>query len=162
MDRPILNLDQVELVEQAAGERFRGWLGAIGNRIGARKLGYRLTVVPPGKRAWPFHNHHVNEEMFLVLAGTGELRLGEARHPLRAGDVVACPAGDATTAHQIVNTGTDELRYLAVSTMRYPELCEYPDSGKFGVTLPRDGDGTASFRHLDREGTGLDYWDGES
>lgn len=35
MERPILNLDEVELVEQAAGERFRGWLGAIGGRIGA-------------------------------------------------------------------------------------------------------------------------------
>jgi hypothetical protein len=34
----------------------------------------------------------------------------------RSGDVIACPAGGRETAHQIINTGTDELRYLAVST----------------------------------------------
>lgn len=69
MHQPILNLDQVQLETQQQGEWFEAKLGAIGSRLGAQKLGYRLTVLPPGKKAFPFHNHHVNEEMFFILAG---------------------------------------------------------------------------------------------
>ena len=164
--KPILNLADVPIEAHprpAPGplaERFEAQFGRIGERIGARQLGCNVTVLAPGKRAFPRHNHRVNEELFVILAGTGELRLGDAVHPLRAGDVVACPAGGRDTAHQITNTGPDEMRFLAISTMQYPEICDYPDSGKFGVTLP-PRHGEEPFRHLDRAGTGLDYWDGE-
>ena len=67
--------------------------GPVGQAIGAQKLGSRLVVVPPGKRAWQFHLHHANEEMFVILTGTGTLRYGEDRFPLREGDVVAAPPG---------------------------------------------------------------------
>lgn len=32
----------------------------------------------------------INEEMFFVLEGNGELRVGDATHPVRAGDIIAC------------------------------------------------------------------------
>ena len=51
----------------------------------------------------------------------------------KLGDIIACPPGGPETAHQILNTGNEELRYLAVSTKPSPEICDYPDSGKFGV-----------------------------
>jgi uncharacterized cupin superfamily protein len=136
----------------------------LGPRIGARNLGYNITAVPPGKRAFPFHNHRVNEEMFFVLQGTGEVRIGESVYPIRSGDVIACPPGGKETAHQIINTGTEELRYLAVSTKLSPEIAEYPDSGKFGILadLPAGPDGKPQrFVHVGREGDGRDYWEGE-
>jgi uncharacterized cupin superfamily protein len=71
--------------------------------------------------------------MFFVLQGSGEIRIGEARYPIRTGDIIACPAGGKETAHQIINTGTGELRYLAVSTEHCLEMALYPDSGKFAV-----------------------------
>ena len=84
----ILNLRDVELkplpgATGAAAERFEARMGAIGAAIGAKKLGYNVTAVPPGKRAFPFHSHRVNEEMFFVLEGEGEVRIGESRpaHP---------------------------------------------------------------------------------
>ena len=163
---PILNLDQAEFLAHprpapgALAEKFQSSHCRVSGRLGARQLGYNLTAVPPGKRAFPYHSHRVNEEMFFVLEGTGELRLGEATYPLRAGDIVACPAGGPETAHQIINTGSVELRYLAVSTERYPEICDYPDSGKFG-TYDDMATGTP-FRHLSRTERGLDYWDGEA
>jgi uncharacterized cupin superfamily protein len=101
--------------------------------IGAQKLGYNITAVPPGKRAAPFHSHPAKEEMFFVLQGSGEVRIGEARYPLRTGDIIACTAGGKETAHQIINTGTEELRYLAVSTEHRLEMAQYPDSRKFAV-----------------------------
>lgn len=164
MDRPILNLDEVELVEQMAGERFRGWLGAIGGRIGASKLVYRLTVLPPGKAAWPFHAHRANEEMFFILSGTGAVRIGSETYPIREGDVIAAPAGGPETAHQIVNTSDGELRYLAVSTMLEPEIMEYPDSGKFGVFGGAPPGGAKEQRTVSffgRLSDACDYWEGE-
>ncbi|MDR3385910.1 MAG: cupin domain-containing protein [Rudaea sp.] len=167
----ILNLADVELQSASAERAPRGanaggydirW-GEIATRIGARKLGYSLTVVAPGKRNCPFHNHYAEEEMFFILDGSGELRYGDSRHPLRAGDFIACPTGGPQTAHQIINTGDVELRYLAVSTMAEIEICDYPDSGKFGVFAQlSDASGQArSLRHLARGDDTRDYWDGE-
>jgi len=169
--RCIINIDEIELPRRPAkyaapGEaagRFDGRMGEVATRIGARKLGYNVTAVPPGKRAFPFHSHRINEEMFFILEGSGEVRIGTETHPLRAGDFIACPPGGPETAHQIVNTGTKELKYLAVSTLLYPEICDYPDSGKFMVAEgQRDEHGNVSgFRYIGRTDSAVGYWDGE-
>lgn len=172
MHRPIINIADVDLQPRpaafaatgAAAQRYDARMGQVAPRLGAQKLGYNITAVPPGKRAFPFHNHRVNEEMFFVIEGTGEVRIGEAVYPLRAGDIVACPPGGKESAHQIVNTGKDELKYLAVSTKQSPEIAEYPDSGKFGVLAeyPAGPDGKPSmFRFVGREDLGIDYWSDE-
>jgi len=172
MTKPILNISDVELQPRpaafaptgAAAERYDARMGFIAPRVGAQKLGYNLTAVPPGKRAFPFHNHRVNEEMFFVLEGAGEVRIGETVYPIRAGDIIACPAGGKETAHQVINTGKEELRYLAVSTKLSPEIAEYPDTGKFGILaeFPAGPNGTPQvFRFVGREDLGVDYWDGE-
>ncbi len=102
--------------------------------------------------------------MFLILEGGGELRYGEQRHAIRTGDIIACPTGGPETAHQIINTGTTELRYLAISTIAPAEICEYPDSGKFGAFVdntPDLGDLPVRFRHIGRRADACDYWEGE-
>lgn len=172
MPKPIINIADVAVEPTPpsfaptgpAAERFGAKMGMIGPRIGAQKLGYNITAVPPGKRAFPFHNHRVNEEMFFVLQGDGEIRIGEATYPIRKGDIIACPAGGKELAHQIINTGTEELRYLAVSTKSSPEVVDYPDSGKFGVSaeLGTAPDGKSQrFIFVGRENQSLNYWDGE-
>lgn len=173
MASPIINVADVELQPRppalaptgAAAERFEARMGIIGAAIGAKALGYNVTEVPAGKSAFPFHNHHVNEEMFFVLDGDGQIRIGDAAFPIGPGDIVACPAGGAETAHQITNTGTVPLRYLAVSTRMSPEVAEYPDSGKFGVLLehaPAADGSPRAFRYVGRPEKSLDYWEGES
>jgi uncharacterized cupin superfamily protein len=113
MPRPIINVADVTLDPTSADwaaatghpvEHFDAKTGVISARIGARKLGYNITAVPPGKRAVPFHSHPAKEEMFFVLQGGGEVRIGETRHPIRTGDIIACPAGGRETAHQIIKT----------------------------------------------------------
>ncbi len=157
---PIVNIADVELkpfpspAPGAAAERFEARMGGVGIAVGAQKLGYNITVVPPGKRAFPFHSHRANEEMFFILEGTGEVRIGDGRHPIKKGDFIACPPGGPETAHQIINTGSSEMRYLAVSTRIYPEVAEYPDSKKFGVLA--DG-----LRFISRPEMSIGYWEGE-
>jgi uncharacterized cupin superfamily protein len=162
--RPILNIADVTLSDHGHGEVFAAKLGQFGPLIGMKQLGCRLVVVPPGKRAWPYHSHHANEELFVILGGEGTLRHGGADYPVKAGDVIACPAGGPETAHQLINTGAAELRYLAISTMVQPEVCEYPDSGKFAIMAGSAPGGDKAARQLwyaGREANSLDYWDGE-
>ncbi len=138
--------------------RFDASLAALGTPLGLTKLGVNVTAVKPGKAAYPFHSHRANDELFLILAGCGELRLGEQRHAVKEGDLIGCPAGNASSAHQLINTGSSELRYLAVSTQIDPEVCEYPDSGKIGAYC---GDDDTGLMHLSRSIDAANYWQGE-
>lgn len=163
---PIINLDALPAPEHNVhGSRYESFDVGISELIGARKLGYGHTVVPPGKRSCPFHNHWEEEELFIVLSGTGTYRLGEDRFPVRAGDIIAAPTGGRETAHHLINDSAADLVYLSISTRSPTEIVEYPDSGKVGVrssmALP-DGSGTQRFRFraFDKDGA-VDYWDGE-
>jgi uncharacterized cupin superfamily protein len=165
-DSPIVNLSDLEYKEWQRGRKYAGRMGEIAERIGGEKLGYSITAIAPGKRAFPRHCHHVNEEMFFVLEGEGELRLGDKSYPVRKGDFICCPAGGPETAHQFINTmETGELKFLGVSTMQFPEICEYPGTGKKLVhhewTNPVSGQ-EETCRIIIRAGEGqVDYWDGE-
>src|SRR4051812_46303320 len=65
----------------AAAERYDAKMAFVGARVGSSKLGYNITTIPPGKRAFPLHNHRVNEEMFFIPSGAGGIRIGGAIHP---------------------------------------------------------------------------------
>lgn len=157
--KPVINLDEVELEDAGGVDPFEQRYGLIATRIGAQKLGYNLTVVPPGKKGGFFHNHHVNEEMFFILEGEGVLRFGDTEYPLRKHDVIACPPGKREVAHQITNTGTVDLKYLALSTMERTDVVEYPDSDKVGVLV---GDfEKPDLRCFFKAGQAVPYSDGE-
>lgn len=167
MPQPIASLHTLSFVPRpseylptnpATAARFDASRAMLGEVLGLSKLGVNVTAVKPGKAAYPFHSHRANDELFLILAGSGELRLGAQRHSVKEGDVIGCPAGNASTAHQLINTGSSELRYLAVSTQIEPEVCEYPDSGKIGTYCGNDDQGLVL---LSRSADAVDYWDGE-
>jgi uncharacterized cupin superfamily protein len=165
MTRRIINIEELEYREWHHGRSFSGRMGEIGEAIGAEKLGYNLTVVPAGKRAFPFHCHHAIEEMFFILEGEGEIRMGEETLTLRTGDVVCCPTGGPETAHQIVNTmDQGDLKYLAVSSMAYPDICQYPDSDKTLLShrwQDATGESHTLRRILSADQGQVDYWSGE-
>jgi len=159
LTKPFMNLDEVEFDDVEDNGLYTSRRGSIGQRIGARQLGYNLTVLPPGHAQCPFHSHRAEEEMFLILEGEGELRFGAERHRIRKHDVIACPTGGPEVAHQIINTGSGNLRYLALSNIAELEACEYPDSNKVGVTAGERGPGR--LRGLFRAETTVDYYDRE-
>jgi uncharacterized cupin superfamily protein len=165
--RPFVNLNEIELMPQSPQKPDAGFearFAPIAAPLGATKLGCRLTVVPPGKKAFPHHVHHVNDELFVILSGEGTLRFGAEQYPVRSGDVIVCPAGGADKAHQLINTSAGELRYLSISSLKQPEVAEYPDSGKFGVYSVTAAEATPPARRLvflGRTASGVDYFDGE-
>lgn len=159
--KPVVNIDDVELVEHSAGDVFAERYAPLSDVIGARQLGYNLTIVPPGKRSCPFHNHHANEEMFFIVDGEGTYRFGDESYAVKTGDIMAAPAGGRETAHHLINTGQRDLKYLSVSTMNDPDICEYPDSDKFLVRSTAPGSSEA-FRYIGRMASKVGYFDGEA
>ncbi|HWE29570.1 MAG TPA: cupin domain-containing protein [Polyangia bacterium] len=157
--KPVINLDDIELAGLEHGPFAAKW-APVGERIGAKLLGYSVTSIPPGKKAVPFHNHRNNEEMFLVLDGEGTLRFGDERYPLRKHDIIACPPGGREVAHQIINSGTRDLVFLALSTMEPVDIWEYPDSNKVGANV-YGVDRKPLLRHFFRAESGVDYFDRE-
>jgi uncharacterized cupin superfamily protein len=124
----------------------------------AQKLGASFDILAPGKRTCPYHLHHAQEEMFVILEGSGTLRVAGEMLALKAGDVIFIPPGPAYP-HQIINTSDAPLKVLSVSTKETPEICEYPDSGKYLAEGSLQS--SAPFDVIDRRGSGIDYWDGE-
>jgi uncharacterized cupin superfamily protein len=116
--------------------RFAQWereLGAArGTRLapgaGLEKLGCTLYELDPGGQAAPYHMHHGNDELLLVLDGTVELRTPEGTRTLGAGALAGFPAGP-DGAHRIRNVSERTARYLLVSTMNFPEVAEQLDTG---------------------------------
>ena len=158
--KPIANLDEVAFTDIEDNGYYTSKRAQFSDDIGAKKLGYNLTELPPGKAQCPFHSHHGEEEMFLILEGQGELRFGNERYAIRKHDVIACPTGGAEVAHQIINTGTTRMRYLALSNVVQVETCEYPDSNKIMIASGLRGE-PGLWKMFRSENT-VEYYDRES
>ncbi len=150
----IRNFNDVALVRQQRDPLYDTLGASVSAGTAAAKLGIGIDVLPPGKRGCPYHLHHVQEEMFIVLEGEGTLRVAGEMLPVKAGDVVVIPPGP-DFPHQFINTSEAPMKYLSISTKERPEICEYPDSGKY-LAL-----GTG-FDAVQRKAASLDYWDGEA
>lgn len=93
----------------------------------------------PGGAVSPYHAHHANEELLLVLTGRPRLRTPDGTRRLGAGDVVAFPRGHAG-AHRVSNPGEEPARVLIFSTMNFPEVAEHLDTGTLlAMTAPAEG-----------------------
>jgi uncharacterized cupin superfamily protein len=129
-----------------APENWERDLGAArGTRVGAAagstELGCTLFELDPGGQAAPYHMHHGNEELLIVLDGKLELRTPGGRRELPRGAVVAFAAGP-DGAHSLRNRTDERARYVIVSTMRFPEVAEQLDTGTV-LALTGAGDGWA-------------------
>ena len=157
--KPLINVKDITEFKGHEHGGFKAQYADVGGKIGANQLGYNITIIPPGKKSWPFHNHHVSEEMFLILEGTGLLRFGENKYPLKKNDIVACPTGDRSVAHQIINDGNTDLKYLALSTKKPYDICEYPDSDKILSRVSSEED--SKLWNMSKGNESYEYFEGE-
>lgn len=158
---PVLNVADAPKIEGGHGEHFAYSMSSLAAPLGASRIGANVTRVPPGKAAFPIHHHHANEEHFFVLSGRGLLRVGDRTYPVKPHDYIVNPPGGAEHAHQLINSGDEDLVYLAISTQALPEVVGYPDSGKTGVRVAATRDPSSRFLLHDADKSRVDYWDGE-
>jgi len=71
-----------------------------------------LVVLEPGKAVGK-HSTGANEELLIVLEGTGEFRILEGETmPLVGGTALYCPTN---RSHDVFNTGKTTLRYVYIT-----------------------------------------------
>jgi uncharacterized cupin superfamily protein len=102
-------------------------LGASGH---AQPFAVELVRVPAGAIDWPYHSHSAQWEMYLIIAGRGQVRTPEGFTDVREGDCLIHPPGEA---HQITNTGATDLVYYIIADSPLSDVCHYPDSNKWQV-----------------------------
>jgi uncharacterized cupin superfamily protein len=111
---------------------FRIRSSRVAAALGAQLLGASVYEIEPGQRGMPYHVHHANEELLLLLRGSVSVRTPEGEVILKQGDLMVFRRGRAG-AHQVVNRSGEVARYLVVSTRVFPEVAEFPDTGKIFV-----------------------------
>lgn len=158
----IVNVDAVEPSERRGATVARESRD-LGRAAGSLKTGLGLYDVAPGMLMNPPHAHSAEEEIYVVLDGDGVLERwphpraatqpsfagAYEEHPVRAGSVIAQPAGSGRALS--LRAGGDGLRVLAYGTRDPNDITHYPRSGKI------------SFRGVGVIGRiePLAYWDGE-
>jgi len=131
------------------GRRIRRTRWNLGRAAGSTMCGLQEVEIAPGGESAPSHCHSVEEEIFVILAGDGELLLGEDQTPIRAGHVIGRPP--ATGVGHAFRSGAGGLRYLAFGTRDPADMCYYPRSQKIAFR------GLGVIARVES----LDYWDGE-
>jgi uncharacterized cupin superfamily protein len=149
-ERPatIVNVESVEPLRWGKGGvlSHRRNLGAA---AGSQTTGLKHITVEPGMWATPLHCHSLEEELFVVLDGSGVVALDEDELPVAAGAVIARPPGTGV-AHAF-RAGDEGLEFLAYGTREPADMCFYPRSNKISFR------GLGVIARVER----LEYWDGE-
>jgi mannose-6-phosphate isomerase-like protein (cupin superfamily) len=96
--------EQLEPYVTRDGSTIREWAGP-GYAAEASGLSLAEATVPPGG-ATIEHLHRRSEELYLVTAGAGLLRVGDEERRVEVGDCVAIAPG---TAHKLFNDGEVDL-----------------------------------------------------
>lgn len=154
-----LNLRDVPEIEQRSPTgKFRsfaknvsislGGLRNIGIWGGGHPFDFQIRRIPPGAAVCPHHAHLVQWEFFHVRSGSGQVRAGDSRYEVQQGDCFLHPPGEA---HQLINTGTDDLEVMIVADNPPLDGFYYPDSDKWGLRTP-----SVFFKM-----TPVDYFEGE-
>ena len=112
----------------------------VGLHAGATELGATVYELDAGHAVSPYHLHHGNEELLIVLSGRVRLRTPDGERELEPGAVVAFPRGP-DGAHRVA-AGDEPVRVLLISTMHFPEVAEHLSTGTT-LTMTAAGAGKA-------------------
>jgi uncharacterized cupin superfamily protein len=134
---------------------YHAGMDRFGPKIGASQLGGSIYELPPGQSVCPYHAEYAEEEWLLVLTGVCTVRDPDGTHELRAGDVVCFTTGP-DGAHKVSNLSDETIRVLMLSTVKWPAITVYPDSGKVGAYM------APGRKLIFRESDAREYYDGES
>jgi uncharacterized cupin superfamily protein len=146
-ERPSTIVNVADVEADAFGGCLRRYLA---DDAGSRWTGLTYIECDAGKTSGPPHAHSAEEEIFVVLEGTGRFEVWpDELHDVRAGSVVAQPPGTGV-AHTF-RGGDGGLTFLAWGTREPNDICWYPRSRKMMWR------GVRVIGRIEQ----LDYWDGE-
>jgi len=154
-----VNVWDAELLPFEDREPFRSLRVRLVDPATAR-LGASVWEIAPRSTQLPYHFHHAQEELLVVLRGRPILRTPEGERELREGDVVHFPTGP-DGAHTLRNDTDEPVRVLWVSELADAEVAEYPDSGKVRVMTRGDSQRGDRLATQFRLGDEVRYLDGE-
>lgn len=106
--------DELEPYVTRDGSTIREWAGP-GYAAPAVNQSLAEATVAPGASTIA-HYHRRSEELYLVTAGSGRLRVGEEEREVGAGDCVVIPPGEP---HQLQNTGDADLVVVCACSPPY-------------------------------------------
>jgi len=109
----VLNIRDVPEFTTKDGSEIRELLAHRNSCIRAQSLAE--ARVAPGQTTQP-HYHPRTEEIYYILQGQGEMRLGSERRMVGPGDAIAIPPG---MPHQITSTGDGTLLFLCCCAPGY-------------------------------------------
>ena len=113
----IVNLK--EDVEDALSERAPGIEGRFARKhLDSEHLGVSYLRFSPGVRSTTAHSHREQEEAYVVISGSGQVRLDDEIRELRCWDVVRVKP----TTVRAFEAGDDGLELIAIGSDR-------PDAG---------------------------------
>ena len=123
-------------------------------------LGMSVFELLPEQTQCPYHFHHGNEELLLVLLGRPIVRTPDGERVLEPGDMVHFPTGPEG-AHQVVNRTAEPVRYAIVDSKVSPEIVEYPDAGKLAAMARSESQRGQPLWTIHRLDDAVDFFDGE-
>lgn len=104
----------------------------VGDFIGTERFYVNVDYIKPGAFSTKYHAHDLQEEFFMVMAGSGILRFDGQETRVSPGDVVSKPAGKGL-AHQFINDGGVILQIMDIGTRVSGDNIVYPDEGTLYV-----------------------------
>jgi uncharacterized cupin superfamily protein len=123
-----LKVSDVKPFDYGFEGNIKATMADIGRTIGSKTIGLAVQTVAPGCWSSRRHKHVFQEEILIVMAGTGILHHGDEPVAVGPGDCV-CYLPDDPEAHAFENTGSSDLVIWAFGN-RFPhEVCLYPDQG---------------------------------
>jgi uncharacterized cupin superfamily protein len=121
-----LNMRDVAPFDYGFEPPITAQMADIGRALGSASIGLAIQTVRPGRWSSRRHRHLFQEEILVVMAGSGTLHHGDERLPAGPGDCICYLPGDPE-AHAFENTGTEDLVIWAFGNRFRHEVCVYPD-----------------------------------
>src|SRR5436190_21481374 len=158
-----VNIDDVkEQAWQSPGGKyavsFKGISEALGREPASLDLSKRQLFdlewnpVPPGKPNFPYHAHSAQWELYSIISGEGSVSHKDGTTEVVPGDAFIFAPDEA---HQLINSGEEDLVYYVLADNPIGESAYYPHSGKWKVNKSSAKD------RIVIKGQERDYFDGE-
>jgi len=125
-DYAVKRMDEMDAIYGGAFKRARAELGIT-------SFGLQVLDLPPNADSYPEHDHAEDgqEEVYVVLRGSGEVEIDGERHPLDVDTMVRVSSG---TTRKLW-TGDEGMRVLAIGGCP-GNLYEAPEITQLGVPDP--------------------------